>query len=318
MTFRYLALAFFSTTLFAAECTITPAAADTTLTGTLAVSDCKINDFFPGFVNSNAAKVYSLNVTRRQVLIVKLESARFDSLLYIANSSRAAIAFNDNIATGVFDSQVTISLDPGLYYIAATAQRAAAPGLGDYRLTAQSSELRPCPIRELVLGETAASAIADTDCRVLDFTPLSSNVRSLHRYSLTVAKRAVYTFSMKSTNIDSLLILVDSAGLNVASDDNGGGLADALLTVSLNPGSYVLQAGARQAPFGGDYTLKATVEEPRPCPVKDLASGQTDTGSLIDAFGDFGRRRALFSDDDIRRYAVEKLDFARKIESMIT
>ena len=49
----------------------------------------------------------------------------------------------------------------------------------------------------------------------------------------------------------------------------------------------------------------------------EVASSE-DTATLIDAFRDFGRRRALFSDDDIRQYAVEKLDFSHKLESLIT
>jgi glycosyltransferase involved in cell wall biosynthesis len=47
-------------------------------------------------------------------------------------------------------------------------------------------------------------------------------------------------------------------------------------------------------------------------------SSSEDTASLIEAFRDFGRRRALVSDGEIRRYAVETLDFSHKLESILT
>ena len=277
MTRFALALLTFPAISFAVECNVASTTTDAVTSGALQASDCKISDFFPGFINTNSANIYSVNVTRRLVLTIKLESTKFDALLYVANSSRATIAVNDNINTTTTDSQIVVNLDPGAYYIAATARGAISTG--DYKLTTQSSDIRDCPIRPLTIGDTINRAIAVTDCRVLDYTPLSSNIRVLHRYSITVAKRAVFTISLKSIAFDAWLILLDSTGATLASDDNSGGLTDSLLTVSLNPGSYVLEASARQPPYAGDYTLKATADDPRPCPITDLAGGQTISAS---------------------------------------
>ena len=52
-------------------------------------------------------------------------------------------------------------------------------------------------------------------------------------------------------------------------------------------------------------------------PFRIEVSSDERTDTLIAALRHFGRVRALVSDDDIRRYAVEKLDFSHKLESMI-
>lgn len=51
-------------------------------------------------------------------------------------------------------------------------------------------------------------------------------------------------------------------------------------------------------------------------PFRIAVSPDETTASLVKAFNDFGRVRALFSDDDIRRYAVGTLDFRHKLESI--
>ena len=52
-------------------------------------------------------------------------------------------------------------------------------------------------------------------------------------------------------------------------------------------------------------------------PFRIEVSLDEDNASLIAAFTTFGRRRPTFSDDDIRRYAVERLDFTRKLAGII-
>ena len=82
--------------------------------------------------------------------------------------------------------------------------------------------------------------------------------------------------------------------------------ASALKAREYSAGGLPFIAAGHDPDFGPDVPFRI-----------EIVSSE-DTGSLIAAFKDFGRRRALFTDDDIRRYAVEKLDFAHKLESMIT
>ena len=89
MTRFALALLTFPAISFAVECNVASTTTDAVTSGALQASDCKISDFFPGFINTNSANIYSVNVTRRLVLTIKLESTKFDALLYVANSSRA-------------------------------------------------------------------------------------------------------------------------------------------------------------------------------------------------------------------------------------
>jgi glycosyltransferase involved in cell wall biosynthesis len=52
-------------------------------------------------------------------------------------------------------------------------------------------------------------------------------------------------------------------------------------------------------------------------PFRIEVESSEDTATIVAALEDVGRRRALFADDDVRRYAVERLDFAHKLESLI-
>ncbi len=109
------------------------------------------------------------------------------------------------------------------------------------------------------------------DCRMSDLDPTSTDTSYADEYRLTLSSPATMTITMRSNDVDSLLVLLDrstscSAGCTAAEanvlaldDDSGGGTSgfDAQITISLDAGSYIIVANSYD-PGPGSYTLETS------------------------------------------------------------
>ncbi|WBU63158.1 hypothetical protein [Paracoccus aerodenitrificans] len=78
--------------------------------------------------------------------------------------------------------------------------------------------------------------------------------RSEPRYiEISLAQRAELTFATRGAEADTVLMLLNSAGEFIDSDDDGGEELDSRLVTALNPGDYCLQVSKF-----GDYEVLST------------------------------------------------------------
>lgn len=218
-----------------------------TVAGSLQTSDCLSNGYYhDGYeLTVTAATTYRIDVT-----------AGFDSYVIITNTTNSApgttanwIASDDDDGPGT-DAQLTVNLQPGTYVIWV---RSFATGVtGAYTLSVlpvDSCSVWP-PISQ---PETVTGTLQTGDC-------LRSSY--LHDgFALTVGTTTTYTFTMTSTAVDPYLLVASASspdpvsGTILAQDDNSGGGTTALVTITLNPGSYVIWASTSGQNQTGAYTL---------------------------------------------------------------
>lgn len=104
-----------------------------------------------------------------------------------------------------------------------------------------------CPIVNHTLGSTSTGTLASGDCQFPDGTFID-----LYRFTVTTTRSV--TITMRSTAVNSYLYLATAVGDDIAENDNGAGGNDARITVTLNPGTYIIGANSF-SPASGQYTL---------------------------------------------------------------
>lgn len=123
--------------------------------------------------------------------------------------------------------------------------------------------------------------------------------RNEPRYlELRLAARAQLTFSTRGANVDTILLLLDSSGNLVTSDDDGGDVLDSRLVTVLQPGNYCLQVSKF-----GDYeemlvNVPVTITAgPGPEPCVRTASNRYDLAADSEAIitSDVLQDRATFA-----------------------
>jgi hypothetical protein len=73
-------------------------------------------------------------------------------------------------------------------------------------------------------------------------------------YEMIISRQRSVTLTMRSTEVDAYLRVMDAAGAVVVFDDDSGGGLDAQLTHGFPAGTYVIHA---KAVSGGSYTLSS-------------------------------------------------------------
>jgi hypothetical protein len=139
--------------------------------------------------------------------------------------------------------------------------------------------LRTCTLKPVTPGTDITGNLAEDGCRFLDLVVPSDDVSTVDLYSLAVSDPSLVTLTMKSTDFDAYLALLDKDNQDIGEDDDSGGNTDAKITMSLNPGNYTVLANSSD--YGsGAYTLAAATEPLRSCPGKSLAPGDSASGTL--------------------------------------
>jgi hypothetical protein len=237
----------------------------------LASTDCVVRDIVPvasvpAAARGNFADVYRITVPRKSVLRVEMTSTQVDSYLYLLRGpSGAVLASNDNGPSGN-NAVFSIHLDAGSYLLVATS---AAPVTGDYKLSSKLDNLRQCTEGSLRFDSEAEGSLGDPDCRFLDLRLNSSDAAYLDQHKLEVTRRGVVVVTMNSAELDSYLIVADSRGAVISRNDNSGPENNARLSISLEPGAYVIIATTAETGTGS-YKLLARLEDQRPCSTAQL------------------------------------------------
>lgn len=164
----------------------------------------------------------------------------------------------------------------------------------------------------LVVGRTAAGAISAADPKMADGT-------NYDEWTFTAKGHRRYQIAMNAESFDAYLSIGRGHGSDyqqIATDDDGGGGTNALLTFyAPADGDFTVRANTVREGETGDYTLTLTdLGEPAPVRPVAIAPGQVVSGSIAidDATGTEGKPTDYykFTARAGRKYAVTMLSQA--------
>ena len=142
-----------------------------------------------------------------------------------------------------------------------------------------------CAVAELAFG-SITNALEDTDCRVSELLPGSSDSSPIDLYSFALTSPATISLGMTSSTLDSVLLIADENLQVVAFDDKSSNECDSSLTQFLQPGSYFLLANTFDSPvkdecdISGDYKINAALSS---VGLNPLGSSTSLTGAAVNA-----------------------------------
>lgn len=242
-----------------------PIAVGATTTGVLAPTDCLLS-------NGSYAQKYELNLAAATAVQVEMNSTIVDSYLYVFNATNGAIAAQDDDAAGGKNARVETVLPAGRYLIYANTFN--ADEFGAYQLTVRAAPAGCLTTRTINLPQVVAGTLSTTgSCRLQDGSLAD-------RYQVTLTQKVTLQIDMTSAAFDAYVFVQNSTGAVIGLDDDGLGGTNASLQISLDPGTYIINANSFDANQIGNYTLtvKPFVD---PCALDvGLTFGNTIFGAL--------------------------------------
>ena len=211
------------------------------------------------------AAQYRITIPQRGTLLIDMESSDFDSVLRLLNSGYSPIAQDDDSGGGR-NARISRQLDPGEYLILAGPLQ---QGAGAYTLrvsftpggstgSQSGGAARTCPLADLPLNRQVSARLDGSDCRVRDLLGGGTDLAYADQYRVTVPARGTLTIDMRSDDMDSFLILMDSNRNQLARDDDGGEGRNSRISQTVGPGTYLVIANSYGGQAQGVYTLQAT------------------------------------------------------------
>lgn len=220
-----------------------------------------------------------------QVVYITMTSSAFDTFLRVLDSSgKALFANNDDkrTSTTTTNSFIGALLNPGTYRIEATSYDPSQAGA--YTLAVRGTAAN---IGTISLGQSVSGNLSSSSGRTVLGDGSSADL-----YEFSVASQQVVTITMRSVAMDAYMVLMDSSGLYLASDDDSGGGTDSQIVRTLAPGKYRAEAGTFVGQ-GGAYTLSLQATNPT---VTTITAGQTVNGTLSSTSGRSGGCAGCYAD----------------------
>lgn len=232
-------------------------AGNTTISGDLA------DNCVSGNREGSYARFYTLNIDTQAQVTVTLESV-VDPYLFLfqgGDKDGPIVAENDDHEESRVVSQVVADLSPGTYTIEVTTY---GPGeSGSFTLTVSSipddggssgGSAPTDPCAENIASNTRVGGVLAGGCASTNKD--GSNARF---YFFNLDSASDVTITMESTDFDTYLYLLEGntkGGSVVAeNDDHEGSTAMSLITASLGPGAYTVEATSYEAGGVGNFTL---------------------------------------------------------------
>lgn len=185
---------------------------------------------------------YTFEAKSGQRVVITLISNDFDSYLALYDAGGMEIATDDDGA-GNLNSQIgPIALDAGMYTIRATSfgynSFSATDSSGAFRLSVALFEATPIAFGELIQSQLTSDS-------------LTAN------FTFRGEAGDAVIISMESAVMDTYLTLRDPSGVEVASDDDGGGSTNSRIGPFVLPeaGEYLIEARSYSRTSTGSYTL---------------------------------------------------------------
>jgi N-acetylneuraminic acid mutarotase len=138
----------------------------------------------------------------------------------------------------------------------------ACGGGGDGGGTSTPPQASPCgSVVDITPASSTNGVLTTSDCTIEALFPGSGDNSSVDQYRVTLSSRGRLTIHMDSTQFDTFLVLLRSPLQlpEIATDDDGGGGTNSLISMDLDAGSYIILANSALAtPLTGSYTLTTT------------------------------------------------------------
>lgn len=225
-----------------------------TVSGSISPSDCLSNFGMP-------ADSFGINITEETAIGIHLKSPDFEPLLILrdANGMDLAIAWDE---MGDGNAWIRQSLNPGSYalFVATTSY----PGQGSYQLIV--SEIVCDDPRPIDFGETVNGTLDTDDC-------LRPGGAFQESWGLVLANETTARIDLESDAFDAFLVLKDSDGNILATNDDGGGGLNSRIDHALAAGTYEIVASSFSPGQTGTYQL--TVDVPPPATTAAVGTERT-------------------------------------------
>ena len=211
-----------------------------TVTGEISPSDCLFDGYTP-------ADSFGINITEETAISIHLKSPDFAPLLILrdANGMDIEVGFDEQLDG---NARIRESLSPGSYALFVTTF--SSPGLGSYQLTV--SEIVCADLQPIDFGQTVNGTLDADDC-------LRPGGAFQESWELVLANDTTVRIDLESAAFDAYLVLKDSNGDTLATNDDGGDGLNARIDRALTAGTYEIVASSFSAGQTGTYQLTVGV-----------------------------------------------------------
>jgi hypothetical protein len=198
---------------------------------------------------------FTLPSAATEAVVMTSDTLTPDITLYMADGTPLR---NDQNSYADDNAIIIQNLPAGDYVVKAKSADPTTDGLYNlYLLFAPGGPPQLCTPLSLPASGVAAGTTSFTSCAWFDKT-----FADVYQVNVTGSTQ-ILTIGAQSTDFDSFLVLMDSKGNVLTSDDNSGGGQNALLVQSLDPGSYfVVVKPANDPTSTGAYTLTSVASAP--------------------------------------------------------
>ena len=228
----------------------------TTVSGEITASDCLFDGFTP-------ADSFAVNITQETPVRIHLKSADFAPFVILRDQNGIDVGYGfDETQDG--NAFIRMSLGQGSYALFAAA--ASFPPRGSYQLTV--SEIACAAPQTISFGETVSGTLDADDC-------LRTGGAFQESWELVLANDITARIDLESAAFDAFLVLKDSQGNVIATDDDGGTGLNSRIERVLAAGTYEIVASSFGPDQTGAYQLTVDVP-PTPMPAAARTDGKSE------------------------------------------
>jgi hypothetical protein len=201
--------------------------------------------------NGSLSNHYTVTVPASSTVAAIMVSADVNSVLFLVDSKGNPLR-TDSGSYGAGNAIIIDYLAAGTYTLETLG--AGFQNTGSYQLsalfTAATSSPKTCAAKSAAVGKQFTGSLSYTSCQYPDDT-----FADIYQVSVTDATHPI-DIAAVSAAFDDYLVLLDSKGNVVGTDDNSGGGTDAHLLQNVSPGTYFVVVKPASDPSGsGSYTL---------------------------------------------------------------
>lgn len=200
------------------------------------------------FKDGSRLDLYRIDATAGESYHVTISTPVFSPVLSVYDPGGLLVSYSDfadhyGPATTTFEAATD-----GRYLLVVSGW--SDLDLGEYVLELTQPALEAAAGVRVSLPSEIASQIT------LDLAPFPGGYGGgAEYYTFTVAEETFLVATMRSDQVDAVLVLLDEFGTVLNSNDDDGRSTDSQLTAVLQPGRYTVVASTYFAGESGDYTL---------------------------------------------------------------
>lgn len=216
-----------------------------TASASLGTADCRLS-------TGEYVDFYSANLPSAQAVAFNMSSTAFDTWLELYDANGNLLAFNDDAVGAGNNSSVKVFAPSGNYFLAATSFSSSVTGAYQLSSTGVAGNVN-CDEYWVVPGVSIAGSLAATDC---DFDGYFAD-----DYLVVLRPGQTLSVRMESAVFDTYLALYDDNLDVVASNDDGAGGTNSLMTYTYTgtgPALFLIDASSFDPGQSGAYTLIVT------------------------------------------------------------